>query len=57
MDNQRINLIFTLDELTVINEAIVQLPFFKVASLINSINKQISEQMEEKNTSSTNENA
>jgi hypothetical protein len=34
-------------ELEILNDAVIQLPFFKVAGLINKLREQVNEQIEE----------
>lgn len=38
---KEIKLIFNTDDLTILNDALIQLPYYKVIELINKINAQI----------------
>lgn len=42
MDNE-ITLILTAEDLSILDEALIQLPYYKVAELIAKLNEQISE--------------
>lgn len=42
-----VTLILTKEDLKILDEALVQLPFYKVSELINNINNQIESQINE----------
>jgi hypothetical protein len=43
MAMEKVTLVFTQQQLSIINSALVQMPFIQVAHLIDQINKQIAE--------------
>ena len=41
--DKEITLILTAEDLSILDEALIQLPYYKVAELISKLNEQISE--------------
>ena len=39
--DKEIKFVFTIDDLEILNEALIQLPYYKVSELINKMNAQI----------------
>ena len=39
--DKELKFVFTIDDLEILNEALIQLPYYKVSELINKMNTQI----------------